>query len=286
MSLLLKGKPVADTLLSAARTRAQALADKSIVPRLALIRLGDEAGDRFYERAIIKKMEHIGGEVTSIHLRRDILEDELIKTLQDCSVDAAIHGILLLRPLSKHLSPETVENAIAPAKDVDGMCDVSLARLLRGKACANVACTAQAVLRLLDYYQFELTGARVVVIGRSLTVAKPLAFLLMNRNATVSIAHSKTLHLERLTRGADIVVSCMGRPHMLGPDYFQKETVVVDVGTSSNEAGDIVGDVNFDEVEGSVRAITPVPGGVGSITTACLVDVVVTCAENATFPLQ
>lgn len=286
MTLVLKGKPVADALLTAARVRVQALKDRGIVPSLALIRLGEEAGDCFYERAIIKKMESIGGAVTSIHMRRNIPQEELINTLKDCSDDAAIHGILLLRPLPQHLPAETVENAINPLKDVDGMCDISLARLMRGRAGANVACTAQAVVHLLDYYHFELTGARVVIIGRSLTVSKPLAFLLMNRNATVSVAHSKTLKLKHLTREADIVVSCMGKPHMLTSDYFQEEAAVIDVGTSSNEAGEIVGDVCFDDVQDHVQAITPVPGGVGSITTACLCDAVVTCAETITFPLQ
>ncbi len=286
MTLVLKGKPVADALLTVARVRAQALEDRAIVPRLALIRLGEEAGDCFYERAIIRKMESIGGAVTSIHMRRDIPQEELIDMLKDCSDDPTTHGILLLRPLPQHLSVETVENAIDPSKDVDGMCDISLARLMRGKAGANVACTAQAVVRLLDYYQFELSGARVVIIGRSLTVSKPLAYLLINRNATVSIAHSKTLKLKHLTREADIVVSCMGKPHILTSDYFQREAAVIDVGTSSNEAGKIVGDVNFDDVQDHVQAITPVPGGVGSITTACLCDAVVTCAETIAFPLQ
>lgn len=282
MTKLLYGKPISDELLSSCRVRLEALAQRKIVPNLLIVRVGQNPGDIWYEKAATKKLTELGLSVSCLQISEEVAEDQLIHVLQDASSDKQIHGILLLRPLPAHLHKERIENAIDTDKDVDGMSDASLIKLVRHHAYANVSCTAQAVLRLLDYYHVELIGAHVVVVGRSLTVGKPLSELLLQRNATVTVAHSKTLNLSSITKNADVVISSIGKAQFLTGAHFSKESIVVDVGTSEDAKGRICGDVDFDSVNGKVAALTPVPGGVGAITVACLAASVIQACEHLT----
>lgn len=282
MAELLKGKPVADRLANACAVRISALLDKGVQPRLAIVRIGDNPGDEWYANAATKELAAAGVDSFVIELEGRTPQDIIVHTLKNLSADDAVAGILLMRPLPAHFNKEKVENAIAPEKDVDGMCDVSLAKVFRGDSKASLPCTVKAVLHLLDFYHLELEGARVVVVGRSLTIGKPLVQALISRDATVTLAHSKTLNLSQLTREADIVVSCMGRAHALTGEFFSEKTVVIDVGTNEDKDGKMVGDVDFGAVEPLVQAITPVPGGVGAVTTASLLEAVVSAAEYLT----
>lgn len=282
MAKLLKGKLVAERLSNACAERIRALLEKGVQPRLAIVRIGNNPGDKWYANAATRKLAAAGVDSSVIELKESIPQDLIVQTLNNLSADDAVTGILLMRPLPSHLDKEIVENAIAPEKDIDGMCDVSLAKVFRSDPKASLPCTVKAVLHLLDFYHIELEGTRVVVVGRSLTIGKPLAQALVGRNATVTLAHSKTLNLSHLTREADIVVSCMGRAHALTDEYFSDKSLVIDVGTNEDADGKMVGDVDFDAVEPLVQAITPVPGGVGAVTTASLLEAVVSAAEYHT----
>lgn len=281
MAELLKGAPVAKKLTAELAERAESLRGVGVVPTLAIVRVGEREDDLSYERGALKRCEKVGIDARRIVLGADASQGDLMDAIGRINADRAIHGCLVFRPLPKHLDEQAVSQALDPAKDVDCMTPSSLLSTLAGAGAGYAPCTAEAVIQLLDHYGVELDGANVVVVGRSLVIGRPVAAMLTARNATVTMCHTHTRDLAAVCRRADIVVAAAGHARMLGADAFARGQTVVDVGINWDEqAGKLVGDVDFDAVEPVVNAITPVPGGVGSVTTAMLAKHVIEAAES------
>ena len=278
---LLKGAPVAAAINENTAARAAALKEKGVVPTLAIFRVGERADDLSYERGAMKRCEGVGVAVKNVVLPADVDSDTFFKTLDELNNDPAVHGILMFRPLPKHLDNEKARQMLNPAKDIDGCTDGSLAGVFTNTKLGFPPCTAQAAMEILDFYGVDCKGKRAAVIGRSLVIGKPVSMMLMGANATVTTCHTKTVDMPSITREADIVVVAAGRMETIGAEYFKPGQTVIDVGIGWNEEkGKLCGDVKFDEVEPIVDAITPVPGGVGSVTTAVLVSHVVEAAKQ------
>lgn len=280
MAAILKGAPVVAAMNEANAARCAALSEKGIIPTLAVVRVGAREDDLSYERGVMTRCGKVGVAVRQFLLPADASQDELLDVIQKINADASIHGCLLFRPLPKQLDDHTIRAALDPKKDIDGITDGSLAGVFTNTAIGYPPCTAQACLEILKYYQIPLSGKRAVVVGRSLVVGKPAAMMLDRENATVTMCNSRTQDLPALCREADVVVVAMGRMGAIGGDALREGQVVVDVGIHVNEEGKLCGDVRFSEVEPLVDAITPVPGGVGTVTTSVLVGHVVDAAEK------
>lgn len=281
MAEILRGKPVADAITQKVRTEVDQLKAKGIIPTLGIIRVGEKEDDLSYERGALKRCESTGIEVKKILLPADVSKEDFYAAIEKANADPSIHGILMFRPVPKYLDNELARNAIAYEKDIDGCTDASLSGVFTNTPKGFAPCTAQAVIEILDYYGIELRGKKVTIIGRSLVVGKPLAMLLLNRHATVTVCHTRTLDIPEASKSADIVVCAAGQAEMFGREYFSEGQIVADVGISWSEAkGKITGDVRFDEAEPVVSKITPVPGGVGSVTTSVLVASLVKAAQR------
>ena len=281
MANLLKGKDVAVAINERSKKDVEALKAKGINPTLAILRVGEREDDLSYERGATKRSNEVGVDVKVVALNKDVDKDTFYKTLDELNNDDGIHGILVFRPLPKELDNELCRNFIDPKKDVDGCSDSSLAGVFTNKDLGFAPCTAQAAIEILDYYGIDVTGKNVVVLGRSLVVGKPVAMMLTNRNATVTICHTKTVNTKEITKKADIVVTATGQMESLDDSYFKEGQTVIDVGISWNETKQkLCGDVLFEKVEPIVESITPVPGGVGSVTTSVLVNHVVEAAKR------
>ena len=275
MSTLLRGAPVAERLTLDLSRRSAALRHRGVIPTLAILRVGSSPGDLAYEKSAAARCARCGVEV------RRLFWDSaapLADAIRAVNADPSIHGCLLLRPLADRAAEAAAGQLLLPGKDVDGMTPGSLAGLLTGQS-GFAPCTAQACLELLDYYDVPLAGRRAVVVGRSLVVGKPAAMMLDRENATVTLCNSRTRDLPALCREADVLVVAMGRRGAIGSDCLREGQVVVDVGIHVNEEGKLCGDVRFDEAEPIVEAVTPVPGGVGTVTTSVLVGHVVDAAS-------
>lgn len=279
MSRLLKGAPVAEALSEEARTQSALLVSQGIVPTLALLRLGERGDDLAYERGILRRCEKSGVTPRKVELPADASPERVRETVAGLSADAAVHGILLFRPLP--FDDADIRAAAAPGKDVDGMTAGSMAAVYTGAGEGFAPCTAEACLALLRHYEVPLAGRRAVVVGRSLVIGRPLALLLLRENATVTIAHSKTPDLAAVCRGADLVIAAAGRAGLLGAEHLKAGQTVVDVGVHVRPDGSLCGDVRFEEAEAVADAVTPVPGGVGPITAAVLCRNTVLAAARA-----
>ena len=280
MAQILKGAPVVAAMNEANAARCAALKEKGIAPTLAVVRVGAREDDLSYERGVMTRCGKVGVEVKQYLLPADAAQDDLLKVIAEINADPSIHGCLLFRPLPRQFDDRTVRAALAPEKDIDGITDGSLAGVFTNTAIGYPPCTAQACLEILKYYSIPLSGRRAVVVGRSLVVGKPAAMMLDRENATVTICNSRTQDLPALCREADVLVVAMGRMGAIGGDCLRAGQVVVDVGIHVNEEGRLCGDVRFAEAEPAVDAITPVPGGVGTVTTSVLVGHVVEAAEK------
>ncbi|MBQ4300847.1 MAG: bifunctional 5,10-methylenetetrahydrofolate dehydrogenase/5,10-methenyltetrahydrofolate cyclohydrolase, partial [Lachnospiraceae bacterium] len=239
--------------------------------------------DLSYERGAMKRCEAVGVAVKSVDLPEDISEADFMGELDKLNKDNSAHGILMFRPLPSQIDSEKARCAIDPKKDVDGCTDGSLAGVFIGSDTGFAPCTAQAAIEILKYYNVELKGKKVAVIGRSLVIGRPVAMMLMHENATVTICHTKTEDVPAITRDADIIIAASGQMESIGLDYVREDEsqILIDVGIGWNEAkGKLCGDADFDAVEPRVSAITPVPGGVGSVTTSILVSHVVEAARK------
>lgn len=281
MALLLKGAPAAAALNEKTAAAAAVLREAGVIPTLAILRVGERPDDLSYEKGAKKRCDAAGVDVRSVALPEDVTQEKLMDTLEALNRDNGVHGILLMRPLPAHLDGEAARRALAPEKDVDGVTDGSLAGVFTGSGEGFAPCTAQAVTEVLDFYGIPLSGAHAVIAGRSLVVGRPAAMLLMAKGATVTICHGKTKELPSLTRQADILVAAVGRMGFFGSEHIAPGQVVVDVGIHFNEeTGKMCGDVRFDEAEPVAAAITPVPGGIGAMTTSVLVSHVVQAAQR------
>ncbi len=281
MARLLKGKDVVEALNEKLIAEVNELKEKGINPTLAILRVGERPDDLSYERGAIKRCELIGVTVKVVALPIDVSEQEFLDTLEKLNEDISIHGILMFRPLPKHIDGEKARKMLKASKDVDGCTDLSLAGVFTNTNLGFAPCTAEAAMEILKYYNIPISGKKVAVIGRSLVIGRPVAMLLMHENATVTICHTKTKDVPSITKNADIVVVAAGQMESVGADYLKAGQTVIDVGISWNDnKGKLCGDVKFDEVEDLVDAITPVPGGVGGVTTSILVKHVVEAAKR------
>jgi methylenetetrahydrofolate dehydrogenase (NADP+)/methenyltetrahydrofolate cyclohydrolase len=281
MAELLKGGAAATALNEKTTAAAAQLRAQGVVPTLAILRVGQRPDDISYEKGAMKRCDAVGVAVKNVVLDENVTQTALMEALEGLNQDDTVHGILLLRPLPAHLDGEAARQALRPEKDVDGVTDGSLAGVFTGSGQGFAPCTAQAVVEILEHYQVPLAGAQVAVVGRSLVVGRPAAMLLMAKGATVTICHGQTKNLPTVTQKADIVVAAIGRMGHFGAEYFRPGQTVVDVGIHFNETtGKMCGDVDFAAAEPMVSAITPVPGGVGAMTTSVLVSHVVEAAER------
>ncbi len=282
MAELLKGAAVTAALNEKMTAKVAELKEKGVTPTLAILRVGERADDVSYEKGAMKRCAAVGVDVKNVVLPADVDADSFFRTLDELNRDDSVHGILMFRPLPKHIDGEKARQMLSPDKDIDGCTDGSLAGVFTNTKLGFAPCTAQAAMEILDYYGVQCAGKKAVVIGRSLVVGRPAAMMLMHKNATVTVCHTKTVDMPDVVRQADIVLVAAGQMETIGQEYFKPGQVVVDVGIGWNEAkGKLCGDVKFDEAEPIVAAITPVPGGVGTVTTSILVSHVVEAAERA-----
>ena len=280
MALLLKGGQAAAAMNEKTAARVAALTAAGVVPTLAVVRMGAREDDLSYERGVMNRCAKLGIQVKPYLLEADASQDQLLAVLGEINQDSSIHGCLIFRPLPARIDDKAVRSTLAPEKDVDGITDASLAGVFTGSGVGYAPCTAQACVEILDHYGIPLEGKRATVVGRSLVVGKPAAMLLDRKNATVTICNSRTRNLPEICRSADVLVVAMGKRGAIGGDCVAPGQVVVDVGIHTDENGKLCGDVRFAEAEPVVEAITPVPGGVGAMTTSVLAAHVVEAAEK------
>ena len=240
------------------------------IPNLAIIRVGEKADDISYERGAKKKMEKLGLSSKSYVYDEEISNKDFQEEFDKINNDDSVDGILLLKPLPKHIDEKLIESKINPKKDLDGICPVNMAKVYAGDESGFAPCTAEAVVEMLDYAKIDLSGKKVAVIGRSLVIGKPVSMLLMKKNATVTICHTKTREMEKVCKEAEIVIAAAGVAKMVTEDYIGESAIVIDVGINLDSEGNLCGDVDFEKVEEKTSLITPVPRGVGSVTTSVL----------------
>jgi methylenetetrahydrofolate dehydrogenase (NADP+)/methenyltetrahydrofolate cyclohydrolase len=278
---ILKGKDVADAMMEGMKRDTETLKGRGIVPTLGIIRLGEREDDLSYERAAKKRCDVAGVAVKNYVLPADTGQETLLELIRGINKDPLVHGALLFRPLPGRLDDRIVRGALLPAKDIDGITDASLAGVFTGTPRGFPPCTAEACLEILAHYGIDPAGKRVTVVGRSLVVGRPVAMMLMHKNATVTICHTKTRDLPAVVREGDIVIVAVGKSESLGGECFREGQVVIDVGIHVKAGGGMCGDVRFAEAESLVAAITPVPGGVGTVTTGVSVRHVIEAARAA-----
>lgn len=270
MARILRGAPVAAAINETTAASLAALQANGVTPVLALVRVGENGADAAYARSAVRRCQALGAQARCLALPADITQTALEDALDALSRDEAVHGILLFQPLPKHLDAAAACAHLAPEKDVDGVTAASAAAVYTGRGPGFAPCTAEAALRLLDFYEIPLDGRHAVVVGRSAVIGRPAAMLLLQRSATVTVCHSHTRNLAELTRQADVILAAAGRPALLDAGCLRAGQIVVDVGVNVLEDGTLTGDVDFAAAEALADAVTPVPGGVGAVTTAVL----------------
>lgn len=281
MAQLLKGAEVVSALNERIKAEVSALVSRGVVPTLAILRVGDKPDDLAYERGAVKRAETVGVAVRQIVLPETVSQESLLAEIERINADDTIHGCLMLRPLPKHIDDLRAREALLPEKDIDGITEGSLAGVFAGTKRGFPPCTAQACMEILRYYGIDPAGKRAVVIGRSLVIGKPVAMMLLGQNATVTICHTRTKDMPSETRRAEILIVAAGRAGVVGAEYVSAGQTVLDVGINFDAAGKMTGDVDFAAVELIVGAITPVPGGVGTVTTSVLMAHVAEAARRA-----
>lgn len=274
--LELRGKKVSDGIKEYVSKELETL---SFVPKLAIVRVGENPDDMSYERGATKKLKSFGLDVASYVFPQDISDEDFKNAFNDINEDEEVTGILLLRPLPRTINEKDIENTIDPKKDLDGISPINIAKVFAGDTTGFSPCTAEAVIEVLKAYDIELTGKRVTVVGRSMVVGKPVSMLLLKENATVTMTHTRTVDLKKTCSDAEIVVAAAGRAKMLNSDYCGQDAVMIDVGINVDDNGKLCGDVDYSTLDGKASAATPVPGGVGTITTAVLAKHLIQAAK-------
>lgn len=280
MPVQLLGKDVAAALSAEIAADVTELKEQGIHPCLAVIRVGEREDDIAYERSILLRCDKLGLLVKAFRFTEQVSEAELIQCIAQVNADPTIHGCLIFRPLPKHIDDEKVCETLSGSKDVDGITSASMAAVYAGNQNGFAPCTAQACIELLDYYGIPLEGKRVTVIGRSFVIGKPVAMLLLERHATLKICHTRTLDLAAECRSAEILIAAAGRAGVVDGSFVSEGQIVIDVGINVDEEGNLCGDVKTAEVAPLVAAYTPVPGGVGTVTTTVLLKHVVEAAQK------
>ena len=284
MAKILHGAPVIEAMNQNTKKQIAELKDKGVTPTLAIIRVGERAEDIYYEHNAEKRCDELGARHKKVVLPNDVSQEEVEAVITAYNEDENVHGILLLRPLPKHLNDDRLRNLIDPIKDVDGCTDVSLAGVFAGEKRGFPPCTPHAAMLILNFYGYTpvTNGEQASVIGRSLVIGRPVSMMLLKDDFTVNICHSKTANLSDVTKRASVLIAAAGQKHLVTEDFVNEDQVVIDVGVNwDEEKQGITGDVDFKNVEPIVKAITPVPGGVGTVTTSILVRHVVEAAERA-----
>lgn len=274
--LELRGKKVSDGIKEYVSKELETL---SFVPKLTIVRVGENPDDMSYERGATKKLKSFGLDVASYVFPQDISDEDFKKAFKDINEDDEVTGILLLRPLPRTINEKDIENMIDPKKDLDGISPINIAKVFAGDTSGFSPCTAEAVIEVLKAYDIELTGKRVTVVGRSMVVGKPVSMLLLKENATVTMTHTRTVNLKKTCSDAEIVIAAAGRAKMLNSDYCGQDAVMVDVGINVDDNGKLCGDVDYSTLDGKASAATPVPGGVGTVTTAVLAKHLIQAAK-------
>ena len=269
--------PVVKQIAADAALKVEELKKKGIEPKLAVVRVGEREDDLSYERGLLKRFDAVGALVESVVFPVDVTQEELEAGIKKLNEDDSVHGILVFRPLPKHLNEEVIKEMVAEMKDVDCMGSANTAHVFAQDGKGHAPCTPQAVIEMLDFYGYDLTGKKAVVVGRSMVVGKPLAQMLLKKNATVTICHTKTADLRAEVKAADFVFACAGVAKMLDASYISEGQVVIDVGINMLD-GKLCGDVDYESVSEVAEAVTPVPGGVGTVTTSVLLKHVLVSA--------
>jgi len=280
MSIVMKGSEVTAAMKEELLREVEKLVQKGTVPGLAIVRVGARADDLAYERGARKRMEAVGIRCVVTELPEDVSQAEFERAFAGVNNDPATHGILLFRPLPKQLDEEPVRGMINPWKDVDCMSPVNMAKVFSGDESAFAPCTPEAVMEVLAHYGIDLKGKRVTVVGRSMVVGKPLSMLLLKQHATVTICHTRTVDLAGTCRNAEILIAAAGKARMITADFVSENRVVVDVGINVDSDGNVCGDVDFDAVAPHAAYISPVPGGIGAVTSSVLSKHVVRAANH------
>lgn len=274
-----RGMPAVKAMAEEFKSRVAALKERGVYPKLAVVRAGEREDDIAYEKGIMKRFGTVEAEVEVIKLPIDIDEESFEETIRRLNEDENVHGILVFRPLPKQLDDNRLKEIIRPDKDVDSISMANAAKVFAGDKTGYAPCTAQAVMELLEHNKIDLTGKKVAIVGRSLVVGKPLAMLMLGRNATVTVCHTRTKNIAEECKRADILVACAGSAKMIKRDFTNPDQIVVDVGINFVD-GAMCGDVDYDDVAEHVAAITPVPGGVGTVTTSVLLKHTLESAER------
>lgn len=275
-----RGMPAVKAMAEEFKSRVAALKERGVYPKLAVVRVGEREDDIAYEKGIMKRFGAVEADVEVIKLPVDIDEASFEKNITRLNDDDSVHGILVFRPLPKQLSDDRLKELIKPEKDVDSISMANAAKVFAGDKTGFAPCTAQAVMELLEHYKIDLTGKRVAIVGRSLVVGKPLAMLMLGKNATVTVCHTRTKNIAEECKRADILVACAGSAKMIKRDFTNPDQIVVDVGINFID-GAMCGDVDYDDVAEQVAAITPVPGGIGTVTTSVLLKHTLESAERS-----
>lgn len=277
---VLPGAKVANALMESGMRRAEALCESGILPTLAIVRVGNDPGAIAYERNTIKRCQKVGISIIQFLFDENTKSDKIISVIQQINEDNSIHGCLLFRPLPKHLNEREICDTLLPEKDVDCVTSGSLDGIFTGEQTGFPPCTAQACIELLKHYGFKLAGKKICVIGRSLVIGRPVSMMLQRENATVTMCHSKTEDMAAICSEAEILVVAAGKAKIVDDTYTNPNQIIIDVGINTDTNGKICGDVDFDKVLPHVKAVTPVPGGVGSVTTMILCLHVIEAAER------
>lgn len=265
----LLGKEVSTKIINDAKLESDKLRKEGNTPLLCVVRVGDNGSDISYEKSIVNLMEKANIDVKKVLLPLDINKYDFVSKLKELNEDNSVKGILIFRPLPAHLDEDELKHIINPKKDIDCFSPVNLAKVFVGEQDGFYPCTPSGVMEILDYYNIELMGKNVVMVGRSLVVGKPLSMMLLDKHATLTICHSRTKNLQEVCKNADILIAAVGRANMIDDRYIKDDATVIDVGINFKD-GKMVGDVDFNSACNKAGMITPVPGGVGGVTTACL----------------
>ncbi len=280
MAEVLKGKEVVAAMKEKLMADVAELQAKGVNPTLAIVRVGERPDDISYEKGAMTRCKGIGVAVKNFVLPADCTQDDLLKVIQEVNEDKEIHGCLLFRPLPKTMDENFIRNQLDPAKDVDGITDLSMAGTYACTELGFPPCTPTACMEILEHFGIDLKGKKVCVVGRSLVVGKPAAIMAIQRNGTVTVCHTKTKDMASVARDADVIIAAAGKAGVVGEGFFKEGQIVIDVGINFDEDGNMKGDVDFAAAEPVVAAITPVPGGVGTVTTSVLVKHVIQAAQR------
>lgn len=276
----MSGTEVSSAIKESIVERIKTLRNRKIYPKLNIIRVGEKPEDISYEKAIRKSMDLVGIKLDVEVLSSDVEQEELMETLLNMNEDSKVHGIMIFRPLPDHINEDEIAKVIDPRKDVDCISKINMEKIMEGGNNYFAPCTAQAVMEMLDFYNIDIQGKDVTILGRSMVVGKPLSMMMLNENATITICHSKTGDLKKHCRSADILVSAIGKAEFVTEDFIKRGSIVIDVGINVKENGKLCGDVDYNNVAEKTSFISPVPGGVGAVTASVLAKHVVSACEN------